>query len=241
MLDRLVGYKISPLLWQRVQPGLSAGRVQSVALRLIVEREREILAFTPIEYWSVDARLTPQGRDPVPRPPGEVPEGIRRGARQEGRAAVGRGRGRRARRPAPRGATASPRWRGRSARRGRHPFTTSTLQQEAARKLGFGARKTMTLAQRLYEGVDLPGEGTVGLITYMRTDSVTIAEPALREIAELVRTDFGAEYALAEPRRYKTKSRNAQEAHEAIRPTSALRTPDRVAAPWTATSSGCTR
>jgi DNA topoisomerase-1 len=112
----------------------------------------------------------------------------------------------------------------------RPPFKTSTLQQEAARKLGFGARKTMTLAQRLYEGVDLPGEGTVGLITYMRTDSLTIADAALREIAELVRTEFGDEYALSEPRRFKTRSRNAQEAHEAIRPTSALRTPDRVAA-----------
>jgi DNA topoisomerase-1 len=109
------------------------------------------------------------------------------------------------------------------------PFTTSTLQQEAARKLGFGARRTMQLAQRLYEGVDLPGEGTVGLITYMRTDSVTIADTALREIFGLVRTEYGTEYAIVEPRRYKTRSRNAQEAHEAIRPTSVLRTPDRMA------------
>ena len=109
------------------------------------------------------------------------------------------------------------------------PFTTSTLQQEAARKLGFSARRTMTLAQRLYEGVDLPGEGTVGLITYMRTDSVNIADTALREIAELIRTDHGSAYSLDEPRRYKTRSRNAQEAHEAIRPTSAMRTPERVA------------
>ena len=106
------------------------------------------------------------------------------------------------------------------------PFTTSTLQQEAARKLGFSARKTMTLAQRLYEGVDLPGEGTVGLITYMRTDSLNIADSALREIAELVKTEYGPTYSLAEPRHYKTKSRSAQEAHEAVRPTSVLRTPD---------------
>src|SRR6266542_2893585 len=109
------------------------------------------------------------------------------------------------------------------------PFTTSTLQQEAARKLGFGARRTMRLAQQLYEGIELPGEGRVGLITYMRTDSTTIAESALREIAEVVRTEFGAAHALKQPRRYKTKQRGAQEAHEAIRPTSAMRTPDRVA------------
>ena len=108
------------------------------------------------------------------------------------------------------------------------PFTTSTLQQEAARKLGFGARKTMTIAQRLYEGVDLPGEGTVGLITYMRTDSVNLAESALREIAGFIRTEYRPEYSLAEPRRYRTRSRNAQEAHEAIRPTSVLRHPARV-------------
>ncbi len=109
------------------------------------------------------------------------------------------------------------------------PFTTSTLQQEAARKLGFGARKTMSIAQRLYEGVDLAGEGTVGLITYMRTDSVNLAETALREVAEVVRTEFGGEYTIAEPRRFKTRARNAQEAHEAIRPTSVLRSPARVA------------
>ena len=109
------------------------------------------------------------------------------------------------------------------------PFTTSTLQQEAARKLGFGARRTMRLAQQLYEGIELPGEGRVGLITYMRTDSTTIAESALREITEVVKTEFGAAYALKQPRRYKTKQRGAQEAHEAIRPTSAMRTPDRVA------------
>jgi DNA topoisomerase-1 len=109
------------------------------------------------------------------------------------------------------------------------PFTTSTLQQEAARKLGFGARRTMQVAQRLYEGIDLPGEGSVGLITYMRTDSVTIADSALREIAELVKSEYGETYTIAEARRYKTRSRNAQEAHEAIRPTSAMRTPQRMA------------
>jgi DNA topoisomerase-1 len=236
VLDRLVGYRISPILWRRVRPGLSAGRVQSVAVRLIVEREREIRAFTPVEYWSIDVRLTPEGQGEGAQQPFlarlvEVPEGklatapdkkgILLGAQTDaepvaerlGRAAyqvVEVQKKERKRSPAP-------------------PFTTSTLQQEAARKLNFSARKTMTLAQRLYEGVNLPGEGSVGLITYMRTDSVNIAETALREIAELVKGEYGQAYTLAEHRRYKTRSRNAQEAHEAIRPTSVFRTPSRVA------------
>ncbi|MGH7540316.1 MAG: type I DNA topoisomerase, partial [Gemmatimonadota bacterium] len=236
VLDRLVGYRISPILWRKVRPGLSAGRVQSVAVRLIVEREREIRAFQPIEYWSVDVRLTPDGpggeEQPFVARLTEIPEGklatapdkkgILLGAEADAAPHVERlGRAsyrvadvqkkERKRSPAP-------------------PFTTSTLQQEAARKLGFSARKTMTLAQRLYEGVTLPGEGSVGLITYMRTDSVNIAETALREIAELVKGEYGRPYTLAEHRRYKTRSRNAQEAHEAIRPTSVFRTPARVAA-----------
>ena len=233
ILDRLVGYKISPLLWKRVQPGLSAGRVQSVAVRLIVEREREIDAFVPVEYWSIDVRLTPEDvEQPFLARLTEVPDGkLAAGPDKkglllgtEGDAAqhaerlrgasyrvIGVEKKERKRSPAP-------------------PFTTSTLQQEAARKLGFSARKTMTLAQRLYEGIDLPGEGTSGLITYMRTDSVTIADSALREIAELVQQDYGKAYSLAEARRYKTRSRNAQEAHEAVRPTSVFRTPQRVAA-----------
>ena len=233
ILDRLVGYKISPLLWKRVQPGLSAGRVQSVAVRLIVEREREIDAFVPVEYWSIDVRLTPEDvEQPFLARLTEVPDGkLATGPDKkglllgtEGDAAqhaerlggasyrvIGVEKKERKRSPAP-------------------PFTTSTLQQEAARKLGFSARKTMTLAQRLYEGIDLPGEGTSGLITYMRTDSVTIADSALREIAELVQQDYGKAYSLAEARRDKTRSRNAQEAHEAVRPTSVFRTPQRVAA-----------
>ena len=233
ILDRLVGYKISPLLWKRVQPGLSAGRVQSVAVRLIVEREREIDAFVPVEYWSIDVRLTPEDvEQPFLARLTQVPEGkLATGPDKKGlllgtegdagqhaerlRGAsyrvIGVEKKERKRSPAP-------------------PFTTSTLQQEAARKLGFSARKTMTLAQRLYEGLDLPGEGTTGLITYMRTDSVTIADSALREIAELVQQDYGKAYSLAEARRYKTRSRNAQEAHEAVRPTSVFRTPQRVAA-----------
>jgi len=236
ILDRLVGYRISPLLWKKVRPGLSAGRVQSVAVRLIVEREREIRAFVPVEYWSVDVRLTPD--EPAdPEQPfiarlTQVPEGklatspdkkgVLLAAEADAATHVDRLRSatyrvanvekkERKRSPAP-------------------PFTTSTLQQEAARKLGFSARKTMTLAQRLYEGIDIPGEGTVGLITYMRTDSVNIADTAVREIAELVKTEYGERYTLAQPRRYKTRNRNAQEAHEAVRPTSVMRTPQRLAA-----------
>jgi DNA topoisomerase-1 len=233
VLDRLVGYKISPLLWKRVQPGLSAGRVQSVAVRLIVEREREIDAFVPVEYWSIDVRLTPdESEQPFVARLVETPEGklaanpdkkgLVLGA--EGDAAAHADRLRAA---AYRVTSVEKKQRKRSPA---PPFTTSTLQQEAARKLGFGARRTMQIAQRLYEGIDLPGEGSVGLITYMRTDSVTIADSALREIGELVRGEYGEVYTLAEPRRYKTRSRNAQEAHEAIRPTSAMRTPQRVAA-----------
>jgi DNA topoisomerase-1 len=232
ILDRLVGYRLSPVLWKKVRPGLSAGRVQSVALRLIVDRNREIAAFVPVEYWSVDVRLTPEGDEaPFAARLIEIPQGKlatspdKKGITlsAEPDAALHADRLREAayrvrevrekevkRNPAP-------------------PFTTSTLQQEAARKLGFGARRTMRLAQQLYEGIELPGEGRVGLITYMRTDSTTIAESALREIAEVVKTEFGAAYALKQPRRYKTKQRGAQEAHEAIRPTSAMRTPDRVA------------
>jgi DNA topoisomerase I len=233
ILDRLVGYKISPILWKRVRPGLSAGRVQSVAVRLIVEREREIEAFNPVEYWSVDVRLTPE-RDPeqpflarlTETPEGRLAagpdkKGLLLSTEAEAAAHVGRLRSatykvgaverkQRKRSPAP-------------------PFTTSTLQQEAARKLGFGARKTMSIAQRLYEGITLPGEGAVGLITYMRTDSFNVADSALHEIGELVRSEYGKQYSLSQPRRYKTRSRNAQEAHEAIRPTSAMRTPQGVA------------
>ncbi|HEX6330474.1 MAG TPA: type I DNA topoisomerase [Actinomycetota bacterium] len=234
VLDRLVGYKISPILWRRVRPGLSAGRVQSVAVRLIVEREREIRAFEPVEHWSVDVRLTPEppeeeqpfvarltrvGDEKLAASPDK--KGLLLSTEADAAGHVERLRG-----AAYRVANVERKERKRSPA---PPFTTSTLQQEAARKLSFGARKTMSIAQRLYEGVDLRGEGTVGLITYMRTDSVNLAESALREIAEVVRGEFGERYLLESPRRYKTRSRNAQEAHEAIRPTSAMRTPDRLA------------
>ncbi|GIU98978.1 MAG: DNA topoisomerase 1 [Actinomycetota bacterium] len=233
VLDRLVGYKISPILWRRVRPGLSAGRVQSVAVRLIVEREREIRTFVPVEYWSIDVRLAPDGDEHAflarltQVPEGKLaPSPDKRGIvlRTEAEAAA---HAERLRRAAYRVTKVERKER---RRQPPPPFTTSTLQQEAARKLGFSARKTMTLAQRLYEGVDLPGEGTVGLITYMRTDSVHLAESALREIAGFIRTEYPEAYALAEPRRYRTRARGAQEAHEAIRPTSVLRHPSRVAA-----------
>ncbi|MGH2676038.1 MAG: type I DNA topoisomerase, partial [Actinomycetota bacterium] len=237
ILDRLVGYKLSPILWKKVRTGLSAGRVQSVALRLIVEREREIQKFKPKEYWTVDARLSPDGDDLAfsahleqvgddrVKTPTERKKGIvlkesdaREHAANLERAAYRVEEIRRKeikRRPSP-------------------PFTTSTLQQEAGRKLGFSARKTMRMAQQLYEGVSLPGEGQTGLITYMRTDSTTVAESALREIRKVVKDQYGDRYTLAKPRRYKTTSRGAQEAHEAIRPTGAARLPDDVSAHLTA-------
>jgi DNA topoisomerase I len=233
VLDRLVGYKISPILWRKVRPGLSAGRVQSVAVRLIVEREREIQAFNPVEYWSVDVRLTPeQEEQPFAARLQQIPDGKlaaspdKKGIvlSSESDAAV---HARRLRSAAYRVANVERKERKKSPS---PPFKTSTLQQEAARKLGFSARRTMTIAQRLYEGVAIPGEGTVGLITYMRTDSLNLAEAALHEIGDVVRSEFGERYTIAEPRRYKTRSRTAQEAHEAIRPTSARRMPARVAA-----------
>ncbi len=232
ILDRLVGYKISPLLWKRVQPGLSAGRVQSVAVRLIVEREREIDAFNPVEYWSIDVRLTPEDPEqPFLARLMQVPDG--KLATNPDKKGLILGTEADAATHADRLRTASYRVTGVEKKQRKRspspPFTTSTLQQEAARKLGFGARRTMQVAQRLYEGIDLPGEGSVGLITYMRTDSVTIADSALREIAELVKGEYGEAYTLPEARRYKTRSRNAQEAHEAVRPTSAMRTPQRMA------------
>src|SRR5919106_916732 len=237
IMDRLVGFPLSALLIKKVRRGLSAGRVQSPALRLIVEGEREIEAFTAEEYWTVDARLSPDGddrafpaglieidggkvarsldRDPKKRKKGETvldEKDARAHARNlEGASyrIVSVERAERKRNPAP-------------------PFQTSTLQQEAARKLGFSAKKTMAVAQQLYEGVALPGEGPVGLITYHRTDSTNLADQFLKEAVRVVKAQYGERYALAKPRRYKTKTRGAQEAHEAIRPTRASRLPDEV-------------
>lgn len=224
ILDRLVGYKLSPFLWSKVRRNLSAGRVQSVALRLIVDREREIQNFQPKEYWTVEARLrredTPdeetftaqllkQKGKKLPLQTGEEAgrhtEALRKAAFH-----VGKVRKKQVRRHPP------------------PPFTTSTLQQEASRKFGFTGKRTMALAQQLYEGVELGSEGQVGLITYMRTDSVQLSQDALRAIIAEIESRFGKDYLPEKPRVYKTKSRGAQEAHEAIRPTIAGRDPESV-------------
>ena len=217
VVDRIVGYKLSPVLWRKVRAGLSAGRVQSAALRMIVDREREIQAFKPREYWSLEADLLTAAEEAVHAryPVGEKNKFV---LGDEGSAASAAERSR--------GAT----WvvkdvtKSERKRSAAPPFTTSTLQQEAARKLGFSSKKTMAVAQQLYEGVDLPGEGAVGLITYMRTDSVALAQAALDEIATLVRERYGDNY--VRTTRHKTKAKSAQEAHEAIRPTETGRTPE---------------
>ena len=224
-LDYLVGFNLSPLLWKKVRRGLSAGRVQSPALRMICEREEEIAAFEAREYWTLDG----QGEHEQQQFPlklveyrgqkveqfsfvngdsAHAAEAAVRNAAQGMLDVVAIDRKQRRRNPAP-------------------PFTTSTLQQEAARKLGFNARRTMRLAQQLYEGVDL-GDGSIGLITYMRTDSVSLAAEAVSEIRQVAARLYGAAEVAEEPRQYKTKSKNAQEAHEAIRPTSAAITPGDV-------------
>jgi len=222
ILDRLVGYKISPLLWAKVRGGLSAGRVQSVAVRLIVDREREIRAFVPREYWTITAQLAGEG-SPVVFPAdlyqidGEKAE-ITNGEQAEAiLAALENARFR----------VASVKTR-ETRRNAAAPFTTSTLQQEASRKLKFRVRKTMQIAQALYEGVDLgKSEGTQGLITYMRTDSTRIADSAREAAREFVVKWFGEEYSSG-GRQFKLKE-GAQDAHEAIRPTSVFRTPESLA------------
>jgi len=232
-LDYLVGFNLSPVLWRKIKAGLSAGRVQSPALRMIVEREEEIEAFQPREYWTIEADCAHPAQPFTARlvkldgkkfaadtarlefslTDATSAEAARQRIQQ---AAGGRlhvtdvARKERKRRPAP-------------------PFTTSTLQQEAARKLGFTTRKTMQVAQKLYEGVTLGEEGTVGLISYMRTDSVHLSQDALAEIRDVIARDYGTDALPDKPNLYQTKSKNAQEAHEAIRPTSALRTPAQMA------------
>ena len=221
VLDRIVGYKLSPLLWRKVRRGLSAGRVQSVAIRMVVDREKEIRAFQPEEYWHLDAALERVGGKgaftaryfgegdkkrelrseaevdavvaDVEKAPWEIGE-VKRSQRQ--------------RSPAP-------------------PFITSTLQQEASRRLGLTPRRTMSIAQQLYEGVDISGEGTIGLITYMRTDSLRLSEDALAAAGSFIRSRYGEEYYPGKPRHYKTKA-GAQDAHEAIRPSDVNLTPERV-------------
>ncbi|KOP67626.1 DNA topoisomerase I [Bacillus sp. FJAT-18019] len=220
ILDRLVGYKISPLLWKKVKKGLSAGRVQSVAVKIILDRENEISAFIPEEYWTITAKLAVNGsafeakftqlngakkeltnEEEV----NEILELIKDAAFQVGEVKERE----RQRHPSP-------------------PFTTSSLQQEAARKLGFRAAKTMSVAQQLYEGVELGKEGTVGLITYMRTDSTRISGTAQEEAKGYITEKYGDPFVPESPRQYSKKAANAQDAHEAIRPTSVMRDPESV-------------
>ncbi len=223
VLDRLVGYKISPLLWDKVRRGLSAGRVQTVALRLIVEREREIRAFVKQEYWTIDADLNakkpPILRAHLARISGTPVEKTIGG--QEAAEAITSNL------DGTKYTVASVATR-EKRRNAVPPFITSTLQQEASRKLRFSVKRTMGLAQRLYEGVEVGKEGSVGLITYMRTDSTRVSNDALTEVREFVAEKYGAKYVPESPNFYKTK-KSAQDAHEAIRPTSAMRTPDSVA------------
>lgn len=229
VLDRLVGYQLSPLLWDKVKRGLSAGRVQSVAVRLIVEREREIEQFQPQEYWTIEADLLKEAgvaprdlfRAVLIERDGKKLEKFSIENREQAEAIVADLQG---------AAYTVVRVTRRDKRRSpAPPFTTSTLQQEAARKLGFSAKKTMTLAQRLYEGVDIGGEdGMVGLITYMRTDSVQVAAEAQTEARDVIGKRFGKEYLPDQPPVYKTKAKGAQEAHEAIRPTSSARLPEQL-------------
>ncbi|HJR70635.1 MAG TPA: DNA topoisomerase I, partial [Gammaproteobacteria bacterium] len=222
-LDYLVGFNLSPLLWKKVRRGLSAGRVQSPALRLIVEREDEITAFKAQEYWTIEA-IAEQATQSFP---GRL--AVYDGAKVEQFTFTDAAQVRAAEqkiRDTARGVLTVVKVDKKQRRRNpAAPFTTSTLQQEASRKLGFSAQRTMTVAQRLYEGIDI-GEGSVGLISYMRTDSVTLADEALTEVRSVIVERFGADNLPEEPRKYTTKAKNAQEAHEAIRPTSAARHPE---------------
>ncbi len=222
VLDRLVGYSISPILWEKVRGRLSAGRVQSVALRLIVEREREIEEFKPVEYWSIHGEFKPEnlkssfiaklaridGEEPV-LDKKETVDPILVDMETAAYSITKVKRGERRRKPLA-------------------PFTTSTLQQEASRKLGFTAKRTMGLAQGLYEGQDVGEGGTTGLITYMRTDSTNVSVIAQNEAREFISAKYGADFLPAEAPIYKTKSAGAQEAHEAVRPTSVMRDPEKV-------------
>ncbi len=220
VVDRLVGYTMSPLLWKKIRYGLSAGRVQSVALRLVVDREREISTFVSQEYWSLEAMLENHASERF------TAEVIQR-AGHKLHIATGAEADKHRAALADQSYVVKSVEKRESGRNAAPPFTTSTLQQEASRKLGFSVKRTMALAQQLYEGVSL-GEAPVGLITYMRTDSLHVAEGALRQARDVVTAEFGAPYALEKPRHYKTRSKGAQEAHEAIRPTDLSRTPDRV-------------
>ncbi len=227
ILDYLVGFNLSPFLWKKIAYGLSAGRVQSVALRLICEREKEILAFKPEEYWTIEAVFENRGKKSFParlfavdgeklekfaivneKEAQKLTADLEKIREKQGFRVASVSRKEKKRNPAP-------------------PFITSTLQQEASRKLGFAARKTMSVAQKLYEGVNI-GNGAEGLITYMRTDSVALSQEAIAEAKTIIKNSIGPEYCLDKPRVFKNKAKNAQEAHEAIRPTVFAHTPDQV-------------
>ncbi|HEX3117581.1 MAG TPA: type I DNA topoisomerase, partial [Candidatus Acidoferrum sp.] len=220
VLDRIVGYKVSPLLWDKVRRGLSAGRVQTVAVRLIVEREQEIRAFVPVEYWSIHAMLD-AGQPPIfeaklSKFKGEDIEVSNQEAADKIVAAVSKAKWQ----------VASVNQREKK-RNPPPPFTTSKLQQASYNRLRYTAKRTMGIAQRLYEGVDLGEEGSVALITYMRTDSVNVSADALSQVRELIPEKFGSSYLPEKPNFYKSK-KDAQEAHEAVRPTDVSRTPEDV-------------
>jgi len=223
VLDRIVGYQLSPLLWKKVKKGLSAGRVQSVATKLIVDREREIENFEEEEYWTIDVKLTDEkGKKPfvarfhgknskkMKLSDGKTVEGIAENLKESSYTVSKITRSEKKRYTAP-------------------PFTTSTLQQEAARKLNFTTKRTMATAQQLYEGIDIKGSGSVGLITYMRTDSLRISAEAQSECRKYIEGRFGAEYVPAKPKFYRSK-KSAQDAHEAIRPTSMDFDPEKIKA-----------
>ncbi|MEG1849726.1 MAG: type I DNA topoisomerase, partial [Oscillospiraceae bacterium] len=221
ILDRIVGYKLSPFLWRKVRRGLSAGRVQSVSVRLLVDREEEIRAFVAEEYWTVDAKLQTQSPKAqfdarlalesgkkLALKSGEQANAVLDRLKDAIWSVTGVKKSIRRRSPAP-------------------PFTTSTMQQEASRKLGFQARRTMKVAQELYEGIEVEDLGAVGLITYMRTDSLRISDEARDEAAEFIRSFYSKDYLPPSPRVYKSRS-NAQDAHEAIRPTMPALTPEKA-------------
>ena len=222
ILDRLVGYSISPILWKKVRGRLSAGRVQSVALRLIVEREREIDAFVPEEYWTIGAEFSPNGDKnkfiaKLVRVDGKKPALITEADvtpliidMEQAKYTVSKAK------------------KGTRKRKPQAPFTTSTMQQSASRRLRFTARRTMRIAQQLYEGVEVGNGGQTGLITYMRTDSTNISKLAQNEARDFIIDKYGQSYVPESPPKYKTKARGAQEAHEAVRPTSAMRTPKSI-------------
>jgi DNA topoisomerase-1 len=240
VLDRLVGYQISPLLWDKVRRGLSAGRVQTVALRLIVEREREIGAFGPVEYWTLDAQLHPEKRAAESFKARFVgidgePARVANGQDKDGKAQfISSALPDKKQMDEVRSALEKAQWSLVSVqsreqqRRPLPPFITSQLQRDAANKLGYNVRRTMGVAQRLYEGIDVGAEGTVGLITYMRTDSPRVAPEAIAGAREWVGKELGAKYLPESPNYYKGK-KDAQDAHEAIRPTDASRTPESIA------------